>query len=109
MSNSPDGRQIVTAGASATRAENPTRSPKGRAKRKYSPRTNLGFHLLVVQNGGERPTYAETGAPAHKSMGAAMKYLKAHAGDFKDQKIMIAHLKREVSVAVATKEIATIT
>lgn len=111
MSNSPDGRQIVTASSGTTKAEE-SKKGKDKPKRKYSPRTNLGFHLLVVHAGkkeGDVVSYVETGAPAQKSMGAALKYLKAHAADFKDQKIMIAHLKREVTVAVTTKTIAAIT
>ncbi|MEN6550155.1 MAG: hypothetical protein ABFE07_29275 [Armatimonadia bacterium] len=112
MSNSPDGRQIVTASAGAAKADETKKGVKDRAKRKYSPRSNLGFHLLVVHGGkkeGDATSYTETGAPPQKSMGAALKYLKAHAADFKDQKIMIAHLKREVNVAVTTKVVAAIT
>jgi len=111
MSALPEGKQLLaTAGAPKVDKEEVKPAVRKSPKRKYSPRTNLGFHLLIMTEvkKGDPATYVESGAPPQKSLNQALRYIKDNADDFKDKKIMIAHLKKEVSVAVTHKVVAEI-
>lgn len=113
MSNTPSDNKPSNATAGNMRVDREeVRPPAGKkkARKKYSPRSSLGFHLLVVSDGnnGDAQSYTESGAPTQKSLGEAMRYIKEHAQEFDGKRIMVAHLKKEVSVAVVTKVVAEI-
>jgi hypothetical protein len=75
-------------------------------KKERAKRTTMGFKILQVVG----DTYKDTDKTQRfVSLVETEKWIKKHAGDYAGMRLMIAHLKKEITIQVENKAVATLT